>query len=578
MNTNHFGPKTQIGETIHNMKYREPGEDFRELCNRVAYATKDSDTHYRIFRDITLDMRFMPAGRVQNAMGSLRQTTPWNCFVSGTIPDSFTDRNNRDKSSIMHRADQAAATMRMGGGIGYDFSPLRPRGFRVGRIGSNATGPVSFMTIYDAVCRTISSSGHRRGAQMGILRVDHPDIEEFVRAKQNEDQLTGFNISVAVTDEFMDAVEHGKTFKLRWGDYIVNEIDAQALFEKMMRSTWDWGEPGVFFVDRVNEFNNLHYCETIAATNPCGEQPLPPFGACLLGSINMVKYLRHDPGVGGPVWVINYDQVKADIPHIIRAMDNIVDRGRYPLPEQEIEGKSKRRMGIGVMGVANAIEACGLPYGSTQFIKLLEDFLEVIRDESYRASIELAKEKGPFQLFKREEYLASKFIQTLPDDIIEGIEKHGIRNSHLTSIAPTGTISLSCDNISSGIEPVFAYEGDRKIYTPDKGQVEFHVEDYGYKFLGVKGKLSKDVTAEEHINVLVAAQKKVDSAVSKTVIHDRSMPWNDFKNLYMMAWKGGAKGCTTYNREGRRAGIMKEAGEEGMACKIDTQTGERDCS
>lgn len=576
MNKTIIGPQTQVSDLIHGMKYRERGEDFRELCNRVAFALRDNDEHYKQIREIILHLRFMWAGRVQNAMGSTRQTTPWNCFVSGTIADSYTDKVGTE-GSIMHRAHEAAATMRMGGGIGYDFSTLRPRGFRVGRIGSNSTGPISFMQIFDAVGLVTSSSGHRRGAQMGILRVDHPDIEEFVRAKQNTTALRGFNISVAVTDEFMDAVQNNKSFKLRWGDYVVNEIDAALLWEKIMRSTWDWGEPGVFFVDTVNRMNNLWYEEIIAATNPCGEQPLPPYGACLLGSFNLTKYVERGGSGITPHWVFDWDLFKSDIPIVVRATDNIIDRGRYPLPQQAAEGKNKRRMGLGIMGLANAAEALGFPYGSPSFLQFENQVLEVLVNECYRASVMLAKEKGAFTLFNEEKYSQGKFIQTLPEDIRDGIKKYGIRNSHLTSIAPTGTISLSCDNISSGIEPVFAYESERKVNTPDEGEKTFVLEDYGVKFFGVRGKRTREVKAQEHVNVLCTAQKYMDSAVSKTINMDNTMPWSDFVNIYFDAWKGGAKGCTTFNKDGKRMAMMAEV-EDGMSCVINPETGERDCS
>jgi ribonucleoside-diphosphate reductase alpha chain len=470
-----MGPQTRVGDYFHAMKYRGDGEDFREAVNRFSSAMKDSDEHFHQFRDISLDMRFMPAGRVQSAMGSIRATTPYNCYVSGTIEDSFV----HGEGNIMQRATEAAATMRMGGGIGYDFSTLRPKGTLIRKLQSPSSGPISFMEIYDAICRCVASSGHRRGAQMGVLRVDHPDIEEFLHAKQNTDKLTGFNISIAVTDEFMEAAMTGRTFYLRWGGEVYKEVDAAALWESIMRSTWDWAEPGVLFIDTINNMNNLWYCETLAATNPCGEQPLPPFGACLLGSFNLVKYVRKtipriSEGRTPGRFYFDWDQLKADIPHVVRAMDNVVDRARYPLPQQEAEAKNKRRMGLGMTGVANALEALGFPYGSPGYLEFQSKVEELIAVETYRASSELAGEKGAFPLYD-ERYLDGRFIKQLPDDVQALIRKNGIRNSHLTSIAPTGTISLCADNVSSGIEPVFDYVTARPVNTPG-GQELVEVE------------------------------------------------------------------------------------------------------
>ena len=375
-------------------------------------------------------------------MGSPRITTAYNCFVSGIIEDSM--------DSIMLRATQAAETMRRGGGIGYDFSRIRPRGDMIVSLESQSSGPVSFMGIYDSICQTIASSGHRRGAQMGVLRVDHPDIYDFIRAKRNNDKLTGFNISVGITDSFMRCLEEGSLFPLEFEGKVYNMIDPKDLWDEIMQSTWDWAEPGVLFIDRIQEMNNLWYCETIEATNPCGEQPLPPFGACLLGSFNLTKYVIEDKFDRN---TFDYPQMSADIKEIVRAMDNVVDRTIYPLKEQEDEARNKRRMGLGVTGLANAGEMLGYMYGTTEFLAWMGAVFKTLRDETYRTSAGLAKEKGTFPLYN-EQYLESPFIKTLSPDVIDLIKENGIRNSHLTSIAPTGTISLCADNVSGGIEPV----------------------------------------------------------------------------------------------------------------------------
>lgn len=574
-----IGPQTVAADRLHAMKYRASGEDFREGMNRVAFALKDSDAHYHIFREILLTQRFLPAGRIQTGAGSSKHVTLFNCFVSGTITDSFVD----DAGSIMDRAKEAAATMRMGGGIGYDFSTLRPKGEMIAKLQSHASGPVSFMRIFDAICLATSSSGHRRGAQMGILRVDHPDIEEFIHAKNNRDHLTGFNISVAITDEFMTAALTGAPFDLRWNRRTYRTIDAAELWENIMRSTHDWAEPGVIFIDTINQMNNLWYCETIAATNPCSEQPLPPYGACLLGSFNLPKYLRRQPvPVGQCPWYFDFDQLKADLPAVVRALDNVVDKARYPLAEQRAEAFSKRRLGIGVTGLANTVEALGHPYGSSDAITFQDKVQEVILHGAYAASAALAAEKGPFPLFDAARYLASRFAHRLPDDLRSAIRTSGLRNSHLTSIAPTGTISLTADNISSSIEPVFAYSTSRPINTPDGAVIET-LEDYGVKFLNTRGKLAADVTVDEHISVLTHGQQWVDSAVSKTINMDsRKMTWTDFKAIYQRVWEAGGKGCATFNISGRRGALLTEVeadssyNDEGLSCDL-TADGRRSC-
>lgn len=577
-----IGPSLEISKEIHATKYRQKDESFKEAMTRVASTLADSKEHYHAFRNLLLSMRFLPAGRVQASIGAARQVTAFNCFVSGTIQDSMGD--------IMGKATEAAETMRLGGGIGYDFSTLRPRGDRIKSLDSLSSGAVSFMGIYDAVCGTVSSAGHRRGAQMGVLRVDHPDIEEFIRAKQNSTRLTNFNISVGVTDEFMDAVAGDKSFDLRFDGRTYKTVNARALWDELMRSTWDWAEPGILFIDTINKKNNLWYVETIAATNPCGEQPLPPYGACLLGSFNLVKYVyKQDNGDGDFFW-FDDEGFKNDIATVVRAMDNIIDRTIYPLKQQEIEAKNKRRMGLGLTGVANAIEALGTKYGDPQFLEILEHILSILRDTAYNASVDLAIEKGPFPLFDKDKYLEGEFIQSLPESIRLRIREHGIRNSHLLSIAPTGTISLTADNVSSGIEPVFSYGYDRTIIT-FQGPVVERVDDYGYRVFGVKGKTTAEVTVDEHIKVLTLASRYVDSACSKTCNVGDNVGWEEFKNVYINAYNGGASGCTTFRASGKRYGILNvsvpepetiveeptEYDEGGTACYFDPETGTRSC-
>lgn len=548
-----YGPRHPGCDHIHAWKYRAKGEGFREAMTRVASALQDSERHFNELRPILLSMRFLPAGRIQATMGSTRNITAFNCFVSGTIADSFVEGHG----SIMERAKEAASTMRMGGGIGYDFSTLRPRGNLIRKLNSQSSGPISFMQIFNAICLATSSSGHRRGAQMGVLRVDHPDIEEFIRAKQNPSELTGFNISVGLTDSFMEAVRDDREFPLTWGGTTYRSVWARQLWEMLMRSTYDWAEPGVLFIDRINSQNNLKYCETIAATNPCGEQPLPPYGACLLGSFNLTQYLTPDAKDG---LTFNWAQLMRDIPVVVRAMDNVTDRTRYPLHEQEQEALSKRRMGLGITGAANTFEALGHPYGSRSFCNYLEMVLNTIRDRAYASSAALAKEKGPFPYYDKEKYLLSPFVQELPDEVYDQIEEWGLRNSHLLSIAPTGTISLAADNISSGIEPVYAYKIDRTLIG-EKGPETHVFEDYGAKYLNTFGKLTEDCTIQDHLSVLKVASRCVDSAVSKTCNVPADIGWEDFKKVYFQAWEAGCKGCTTYRPGGQRGAILQKIEE-----------------
>ncbi len=593
------GPQLAFSDDLHGEKYRGPNETFRDYGYRVASALKDDDDHFAHLSRLLLNQDALPAGRIQAAAGALWEVTPYNCFVSGTMEDSMVDGNG----SIMQRLTEAAATMRMGGGIGYDFSTLRPYRDLIRTQHTYASGPVSFMSIHDALCKTIASAGHRRGAQMATLRIDHPDIELFINAKHPSPEqrvlwdlveqiidpvararafaalqktlpLTAFNMSIAVTDEFMECLESGTPFPLRFEGRIHRTVDPHALWEMVMRSTWDWGEPGVLFIDTINRMNNLWYCERIAATNPCAEQPLPPHGACLLGSMNLVKYIKTQ----GQRRMFDWDRFGADIPVFVRALDNVIDNAKYPTYEQKKEAQSKRRMGIGVTGMANCIETLTLGgYGSSEFLEMEDRILRRLTRECYLASIQLAKEKGAFRMFDKASYLAGAFISTLDDDVREGIARYGIRNSHLTSIAPTGTISLCADNVSSGLEPVFAYSFDRDINTAN-GPIKEKVDDYGYRVFGTRGKTCEHVTPKEHLDVLITAQGHIDSAVSKTCNVPGSVKWDEFKELYTDAWRRGAKGLTTFRIDGMRTGIFQATSDdEAPACVIDPNSGQKEC-
>ena len=568
---NSIGPQIQACDDLHAQKYRLPNESFSEACARQAGAMADDDSHRHAFKEILLNQRYMPAGRVQAAMGSPKNVTAYNCFVSGVIEDSM--------DSIMDKAKEAAETMRRGGGIGFDFSHIRPRNDRIVSLDSSASGPVSFMAIFDSVCNTIVSAGHRRGAMMSVLRVDHPDIEEFIRAKKDSTTLTNFNVSVGVTDEFMDCVAKKKMFDLQFEGRVYQAVDAAALWDEIMRNNWDWAEPGVLFVDRINEDNNLFYAETIEATNPCGEQPLPPYGACLLGSFNLVKYMER-ANQHKDYYTFNYTQFKMDIPHVVRAMDNVIDRTQYPLEAQKKEAIAKRRMGLGITGLANILTLMNIRYGSAEAVRYTRKITKTLMCGAYETSSLLAKEKGSFPLFT-EEYHDSKFIQRLPLDIQDLIKRYGIRNSHLTSIAPTGTISFTADNISSGVEPVFSNQLDRTVQT-EQGPIIVPLKDYVYNTYGIRSVEADDLSTDDHLDMQIAVQPFIDSAVSKTINVADDVTFDEFKGVYMKAWKGKLKGCTTFRAAGKRYGILNkveplEEPIEGAACFIDPATGNKEC-
>lgn len=560
-----YGPPTPLAEAIHKEKYRGEGESFEQAMYRIAAALEDGPEHYNALKDILLDMRFLPGGRVQSAIGSPRLVTAYNCFVSGVIED--------DSKTIMQRATEAFETMRRGGGIGYDFSRIRPKGDMITSLDTRASGPISFMEIYNAVCNTVCSAGHRRGAQMGVLRIDHPDVEEFVRAKQNADRLTAFNISLGVTDRFMESLASGEKFPLMFNGHVYKYIDPGYLWEEVMRSTWDWAEPGVLFIDTINSMNNLAYCETIEATNPCAEQPLPPYGACLLGSFNLVKYVTWRESNRLPM----FDWIKfgKDIGNVVQAMDNVIDRTIYPLEAQKLEAQNKRRMGLGVLGLANVGELLGYSYGSEDFLQFEGQVLKALRDQSYLTSTELAKDKGAFPLYD-DDYLNSLFLMGMSPDVYNSIEQNGIRNSHLTSIAPTGTIHITAGCVSSGIEPPYSLEYERTIQGYDGPEIH-KAADYAWQNWGVRGKTADEVTVMEHLDVLARAQEFVDSAVSKTCNCGPDVSYQDFKKIYSTAWELGCKGVSTFRSSGKRMGILKSDEPTAEACFIDPETGERSC-
>ncbi|MBT7769034.1 MAG: adenosylcobalamin-dependent ribonucleoside-diphosphate reductase, partial [Rhodospirillales bacterium] len=477
-----------ISQQIWDMKYRlktangDPvdksiADTWHRVAKALAAQEKDPVHWEQRFFDAMDDFRFLPAGRIFSGAGANRNVTLFNCFVMGNVPD--------DMSGIFDNLKEAALTMQQGGGIGYDFSTLRPKGAPVKGVGADASGPLSFMDVWDSMCRTIMSAGSRRGAMMAVIRCDHPDVEAFIDAKREPGRLRMFNLSVLISDAFMDAVREDADWELSFDDVVYKSIPARDLWDKIMRATYAYAEPGVIFIDRINRLNNLNYCETIHATNPCGEQPLPPYGACLLGSVNLAR-LINDPFDASAN--LDVEALSGLVTTAVRMMDNVIDVSNFPLEAQAQEAKAKRRIGLGITGLADALIMCRARYGSREAVELTETWMAAIERAAYLASTELAAEKGAFPLYDAEKYLAGEMIQRLDDDVRAAIAEHGIRNALVTSIAPTGTISLFADNVSSGLEPVFSFKYTRQVLMPDGTRKEEEVSDYAYRmFRRIKG-------------------------------------------------------------------------------------------
>lgn len=545
-----------ISQQIWDSKYRLKAADgscvdlvIEDSWRRVARALASVETNPAdwepIFYSALEDFRFLPGGRILAGAGVPRRVTLFNCFVMGKVED--------DLGRIFTHLREAALTMQHGGGVGYDFSTLRPKGAPVRGVGADASGPLSFMDVWNSMCGTIMSAGTRRGAMMATMRCDHPDIDDFIAAKADKDRLRNFNLSVLVTDAFMDAVESDVDWPLVFGGEVHRTTKARELWARIMRANYEYAEPGVIFIDRINARNNLYYCETIAATNPCGEQPLPPYGSCLLGSINLAK-LVIDPFT--ECARLDEEALARLTSVAVRMLDDTIDVSDFALAEQRDEAQAKRRIGLGVTGLADALAMCRLTYGSPPAADRAARWLRLVNGAAYLASTQLALEKTPFPMFNRAAYLAGETVRRLDDDIRTAIEELGIRNALLTSIAPTGTISLLAENVSSGIEPIFDLSYKRKIRQPDGSFLEEDVEDYAVhvyreKF-GADAPLPEYfVTAQtlspvDHIRMQAAVQRHVDASISKTVNCPADISFEDFESIYLEAYRSGCKGCTTY--------------------------------
>jgi ribonucleoside-diphosphate reductase alpha chain len=540
------------------------------------------------FHDILQDFQFLPGGRIQAGAGTDRDVTLFNCFVMGTIEDSI--------RGIFRALQEGAVTMQHGGGVGYDFSTIRPSGARAHTTGTIASGPVSFMDVWDAMCATIQSTGARRGAMMATLRCDHPDIIAFIEAKRRPDRLRHFNLSVQVTDDFMRAVERdeawplvfpqvrlvaeGETVLREWpGEAghvpcsIVRQLPARVLWETLLRASYETGEPGVLFIDRINRLNNLWYCERITATNPCGEVPLPPYGGCDLGAINLPRLIR------GPFTKQAYldeDRLRTIVAVAVRLLDNVIDVAHFPLPVQRETVRKARRIGLGITGLADALLMLGLRYGSDASLAFAGATMRMICHAAYRESVAIAAEKGHFPAFDRDRYLDAPFIRALPDDIRNGIAQKGIRNSHLLAIAPTGTISLLAGNVSSGIEPVFAAEYHRTVLDADAVPRRFALTDYAVRLWrahagrndGVPEMLvtAADLPVESHLAMQAALQPYVDNSISKTINVPVETSFAEFAPLYRRAYEMGLKGCTTFRPGAPRGAVLDTSAAPGPTC------------
>ena len=544
-----------IAEQIWDMKYRlktaddEPidacvEESWRRVAKDLARVEAEPGIWEEKFYAALEDFKFLPAGRIAAGAGTQRKVTLFNCFVMCTVPD--------DMGGIFDMLKEAALTMQQGGGIGYDFSTIRPKGALVKGVAADASWPLSFMDVWDSMCRTIMSAGSRRGAMMATLRCDHPDIEDFIAAKSDPARLRMFNVSVLVTDPFMAAVKADDDWDLVFEGRIYKTLSARKLWDQIMQSTYEFAEPGVIFIYRINQANNLSYCETIAATNPCGEQPLPPYGACLLGSINLARLVEAPFERGAQLSAAALQDLVATA---VLMMDNVVDASNFPLEAQALEARNKRRIGLGVTGLADALLMLCLRYGSEAAARQTEDWLHAIARAAYLASVQLAKEKGAFPLFEADHYLASGAMQGMDEDVRAEIATHGIRNALLTSIAQTGTISLYAGNVSSGIEPVFAYAYTRKVLQKDGSRSEEEVVDYAVQMWRDKfGDAdlpdyfvnAQTLAPKDHVKMQAAAQKWVDSSISKTINCPEDISFEAFKEVYSAAYESGCKGCTTY--------------------------------
>ena len=593
---------TRLAREIWEAKYRylggpTPEASVRDTWQRVARAIAqveagDPEGWCSRFLDVLESFRFLPGGRILAGAGTRQSTTLCNCFVMGFIDDSM--------ESIFERLKESALTMQWGGGIGIDFSTLRPQGTSAATRNTTASGPVSFMGVWDAMCGALMSTGSRRGAMMGTLRCDHPDIRSFVNAKRAAGVLQNFNLSVQVTDELMAAVADDDALSLcfplagsgtaaqmrllRWPGAdaelpcrVFASVRARELWDEIMSAAYETAEPGVLFVDRINGLNNLYYREHITTTNPCGEIPLPPYGACVLGSLNLAAFVREPFSRGADLQI---EALAHAVAVATRFLDNVIDCSPFPLPEQREQAEGARRIGLGITGLGDALMMLGLDYASDAGRELAATAMRRVRDVAYRTSIGLAEEKGSFPFYDREAYLSGEYVGALPDDIRDGIAGSGIRNSHLLAIAPTGTISLLANNVSSGIEPVFAYEARRRVLDHQGNPEDRQAVDFAYALWreqnGEHAKLppyfrtAQEISAEDHLQMQAILQPLVDNSISKTINVSEDISREDFALIYARAYELGLKGCTVFRPNAVRGSVLsRSSGETIPGCPLE---------
>ena len=574
-------PPQEISVDVLLEKYAKDGEQsidavYQRVAKGLASVEKpELRAHFEQVFLANMHAGAIGAGRIMSAAGTDIQSTLINCFVQ-PVGDCIQGIDEDGLPGIYEALKQAAETMRRGGGVGYDFSHVRPRGARVKGTASLASGPCSYINVFDQSCSTVESAGARRGAQMGVLRIDHPDVLEFITAKRTPGRWNNFNVSVGVSDEFMNAVQHDLPWQLihkarpgvllmaqgvtqrNDGQWVYAEIPAREIWQTVMQSAYDFAEPGILFLDNINRDNNLAYCETLEATNPCGEQPLPPYGCCDLGPVILPKFVQHPFGLNGTAPAFDFEAFVQAVFTQVRVLDNVLDLTHWPLPEQAMEAEGKRRIGVGFTGLGDALVMLNLPYNSEAGRLFAADIARVMRDTAYAASIELARERGSFPLLNVDAYLSGTgFASRLPDEIREGIARHGLRNSHLLSIAPTGTVSLAfADNASNGIEPAFSWNYIRKKREIDGGTRKYMVQDHAWRvYRELGGDVDQlppafvtalEMSAQDHIAMMAAVQPFVDTAISKTVNVPEECPFEEFAHLYMQAWSAHLKGLATY--------------------------------
>lgn len=542
-----------------------PVETWQRVARAVAMAEPAGlrDAWSKRYYSLIASGKFLPGGRIIAGAGAGHRVTLFNCFVMGSIEDSI--------DGILRALREGAVTMQQGGGVGFDFSTLRPRGSPALGSGSRASGPVSFMEIWDATCRTLLATSPRRGAMMATLRCDHPDIESFIDAKRSAGKLTNFNVSVLVTDAFMEAVASGNDWRLVFpapgrpqsesGTCAERTVPARALWNRIMHAAYDSSEPGVLFVDRINAENNLWWRERISATNPCGEIPLPAYGACNLGSLNLVEFVLRSFERDAHM---DFEALAQAAMQATRLLDNVIDVSGFPLPQQAEQARGTRRLGLGITGLADAFLMLGLDYGSEAACDAASEIMRTVCHAAYRASVDLARERGPFPFFEREQYLAAPFVRTLPADIRDGVAGHGIRNSHLVAIAPAGTISLLAGGVSSGVEPVVAPFYRRRMLTANGTTESLEIKDPAVDAWRKRGndgcpphfRDAADITPYEQLAIQAALQRHVDNAISKTVTVRSSLSFERFQSVYERAYALGLKGCTTYRPSALRGSVL----------------------